>query len=206
MAGDTFLQRLRQEAGQPFKNGVITGDSPVHGLCPFGGWNCFSKSSSRSGTPERPVRRLCGVWRCRCPPSGWRPFCSRSLLGMNGTGQKQNCQSAGEYHAMSKKRAFHHLWNGKTGMSLIQTHLFRLSLFSSAWDLHPFPDSVFSGKIIPEQFFCRKSLHARFGNDRFPPSSTGRTKTKVKGVLAQLVERFNGIEEVSGSNPLCSTK
>ena len=40
----------------------------------------------------------------------------------------------------------------------------------------------------------------------FPPSSTGRTKTKVKGVLAQLVERFNGIEEVSGSNPLCSTK
>ena len=26
------------------------------------------------------------------------------------------------------------------------------------------------------------------------------------GVLAQLVERFNGIEEVSGSNPLCSTK
>ena len=39
-----------------------------------------------------------------------------------------------------------------------------------------------------------------------PPSSTGHTKTKVKGVLAQLVERFNGIEEVSGSNPLCSTK
>ena len=35
------------------ENGVITGDSPVHGLCPFGGWNCFSKSSSRSGTPER---------------------------------------------------------------------------------------------------------------------------------------------------------
>ena len=26
------------------------------------------------------------------------------------------------------------------------------------------------------------------------------------GVLAQLVERFNGIEEVSGSNPLCSIK
>ena len=25
------------------------------------------------------------------------------------------------------------------------------------------------------------------------------------GALAQLVERFNGIEEVSGSNPLCST-
>ena len=25
------------------------------------------------------------------------------------------------------------------------------------------------------------------------------------GVLAQLVERLNGIEEVSGSNPLCST-
>ena len=25
------------------------------------------------------------------------------------------------------------------------------------------------------------------------------------GVLAQLVERFNGIEEVSGSNPLCSS-
>ena len=136
---------------------------------------------------------------------GRRPFCSRSLLGMNGTGQKQNCQSAGEYHAMSKKRAFHHLWNGKTGMSLIQTHLFRLSLFSSAWDLHPFPDSVFSGKIIPEQFFCRKSLHARFGNDRFPPSSTGRTKTKVKGVLAQLVERLVRNEKVRGSNPLYST-
>ena len=28
---------------------------------------------------------------------------------------------------------------------------------------------------------------------------------KTTGVLAQLVERFNGIEEVSGSNPLCST-
>jgi hypothetical protein len=25
------------------------------------------------------------------------------------------------------------------------------------------------------------------------------------GALAQLVERFNGIEEVSGSTPLCST-
>ena len=35
MAGDTFLQRLRQEAGQPFKNGVIPGESPVHGLCSF---------------------------------------------------------------------------------------------------------------------------------------------------------------------------
>lgn len=137
---------------------------------------------------------------------GRRSLRSWSLLGVNGTGQEQNCQSAGEYHAMSKKRAFHHLWKGKTGMSLIQTHLFRLSLFSSAWDLQPFPDSVFSGKIIPGQFFCRKSLHARFGNDSFSPSSTGRTKTKVKGVLAQLVERFNGIEEVSGSNPLCSTK
>lgn len=38
-----------------------------------------------------------------------RPSCSGRLLGVNGTGQKQNCQSAGEYHAMSKKRAFHHL-------------------------------------------------------------------------------------------------
>lgn len=91
-------------------------------------------------------------------------------------------------------------------MNLIQTYLFRLSLFSSVWDLQSFPDSVFSGKNIPGQFFCRKSLHARFGNDNFSPSSTGHTKTKVKGVLAQLVERFNGIEEVSGSNPLCSTK
>ena len=169
---------------------------PGHGLRPSGGWNCSSKSSSRSGMPERPVRRLCGEWKCRCPPSG----------PANETGQGQNCQSAGEYHTMSKKRTFHHLWKGKTGMSLIQTHLFRLSLFSSACDLQPFPDSVFSGKIIPGQFFCRKSLHARFGNDNFSPSSTGRTKTKVKGVLAQLVERFNGIEEVSGSNPLCSTK
>ena len=137
---------------------------------------------------------------------GRRSFRSWSLLGENGTGQGQNCQSAGEYHAMSRKRAFHHLWKGKTGMSLIQTHLFRLSLFSSAWDLQSFPDSVFSGKNIPGQFFCRKSLHARFGNDNFSPSSIGRTKTQVKGVLAQLVERFNGIEEVSGSNPLCSTK
>ena len=29
--------------------------------------------------------------------------------------------------------------------------------------------------------------------------------TEFFGVLAQLVERLNGIEEVSGSNPLCST-
>ena len=28
---------------------------------------------------------------------------------------------------------------------------------------------------------------------------------KTDGVLAQLVERLNGIEKVSGSNPLCST-
>ena len=127
---------------------------------------------------------------------GRRSFRNRSLQGVNETGQGQNCQSAGEYHTMNKKRTFH----------LIQTYLFRLSLFSSVWDLQSFPDSVFSGKNIPGQFFCRKSLHARFGNDNFSPSSTGRTKTKVKGVLAQLVERFNGIEEVSGSNPLCSTK
>ena len=137
---------------------------------------------------------------------GRRSFRNRSLLGVNETGQGQNCQSAGEYHTMNKKRTFHHLCKGKTGMNLIQTYLFRLSLFSSVWDLQSFPDSVFSGKNIPGQFFCRKSLHARFGNDNFSPSSTGRTKTKVKGVLAQLVERFNGIEEVSGSNPLCSTK
>lgn len=55
-------------------------------------------------------------------------------------------------------------------------------------------------------FFCRKSLRRRRHDANFSPSSTGHTKTKVKGVLAQLVERFNGIEEVSGSNPLCSTK
>ena len=30
-------------------------------------------------------------------------------------------------------------------------------------------------------------------------------RLKSKGVLAQLVERFNGIEEVSGSTPLHST-
>ncbi len=30
-------------------------------------------------------------------------------------------------------------------------------------------------------------------------------RLKRKGVLAQLVERFNGIEEVSGSTPLHST-
>ena len=28
---------------------------------------------------------------------------------------------------------------------------------------------------------------------------------RLSGVLAQLVERLNGIEEVSGSNPLCSS-
>lgn len=55
-------------------------------------------------------------------------------------------------------------------------------------------------------FFYKKSLHVYRESARFRPSSTGLTKTKVKGVLAQLVERFNGIEEVSGSNPLCSTK
>ena len=32
-----------------------------------------------------------------------------------------------------------------------------------------------------------------------------RLSFKSKGVLAQLVERFNGIEEVSGSTPLHST-
>ena len=29
---------------------------------------------------------------------------------------------------------------------------------------------------------------------------------KTDGVLAQLVERLNGIEKVSGSNPICSIK
>lgn len=100
---------------------------------------------------------------------GRRSFRSWSFLGVNGTGQEQNCQSAGEYHTMNKKRTFHHLYKGKAGMNLIQTYLFRLSLFSSVWDLQSFPDSVFSGKNIPGQFFCKKSLHARFGNDNFPP-------------------------------------
>jgi hypothetical protein len=31
-------------------------------------------------------------------------------------------------------------------------------------------------------------------------------RSKRRGALAQLVERLNGIEKVSGSNPLCSTK
>ena len=35
---------------------------------------------------------------------------------------------------------------------------------------------------------------------RIPPAPT-----TVKGALAQLVERFNGIEEVNGSTPLCSS-
>lgn len=137
---------------------------------------------------------------------GRRSFRSWSFLGVNGTGQEQNCQSAGEYHTMNKKRTFHHLCKGKAGMNLIQTYLFRLSLFSSVWDLQSFPDSVFSGKTIPGQFFCKKACMPALEMIISPPSSTGRTKTKVKGVLAQLVERFNGIEEVSGSNPLCSTK
>ena len=36
-----------------------------------------------------------------------------------------------------------------------------------------------------------------------PPVLT-RTNKNRNGVLAQLVERLNGIEKVSGSNPLCS--
>lgn len=112
---------------------------------------------------------------------GRRPFCSRSLLGMNGTGQKQNCQSAGEYHAMSKKRAFHHLWNGKTGMSLIQTHLFRLSLFSSAWDLHPFPDSVFSGKSSRNNFFVEKACMPALEMIDFPRPQQDAPRRKSKG-------------------------
>ena len=32
-----------------------------------------------------------------------------------------------------------------------------------------------------------------------------QTKKLESGVLAQLVERLNGIEKVSGSNPLCSS-
>lgn len=38
-----------------------------------------------------------------------------------------------------------------------------------------------------------------------PALGTGRC-FGANGVLAQLVERFNGIEEVSGSTPLYSTK
>ena len=37
------------------------------------------------------------------------------------------------------------------------------------------------------------------------PETGGITFGCKKGVLAQLVERFNGIEEVSGSTPLHST-
>jgi hypothetical protein len=37
------------------------------------------------------------------------------------------------------------------------------------------------------------------------PAPQQRGAGLVSGVLAQLVERLNGIEEVSGSNPLCST-
>ena len=37
------------------------------------------------------------------------------------------------------------------------------------------------------------------------PAPPQRGAGLFSGVLAQLVERLNGIEEVSGSNPLCST-
>lgn len=82
---------------------------------------------------------------------GRRSFRSRSLLGVNETGQEQNCQSAGEYHTMNKKRTFHHLCKGKTGMNLIQTYLFRLSLFSSVWDLQSFPEKTSRGNFFVEK-------------------------------------------------------
>lgn len=55
-------------------------------------------------------------------------------------------------------------------------------------------------------FFAEKACVSAAVMILFPRPQRERTKTKVKGVLAQLVERLNGIEEVSGSNPLCSTK
>jgi hypothetical protein len=44
----------------------------------------------------------------------------------------------------------------------------------------------------------RKKRLARRWSERYQPRAP-------YGALAQLVERFNGIEEVSGSTPLCST-
>lgn len=79
-------------------------------------------------------------------------------------------------------------------------------IFRKSCGLPPQKGRHFREKCGRERFFCRKNLRWHHGHANFPPSSTGHTKTKVKGVLAQLVERFNGIEEVSGSNPLCSTK
>ena len=91
-------------------------------------------------------------------------------------------------------------------MESLSTIFVRIVPISVSMGLAVIPGFSIIRKNHAGQFVCRKSLHARFGNDNFSPTSTGRTKTKVKGVLAQLVERFNGIEEVSGSNPLCSTK
>ncbi len=36
-------------------------------------------------------------------------------------------------------------------------------------------------------------------------AARGRPEMAVLGALAQLVARFHGMEEVRGSNPLCST-
>ena len=53
------------------------------------------------------------------------------------------------------------------------------------------------------QFFTLFACQTRSNRVYFARPHQGTTKQS--GVLAQLVERFNGIEEVSGSNPLCST-
>jgi hypothetical protein len=70
---------------------------------------------------------------------------------------------------------------GKTGVNPIQTHLSGLSRFPGGRGLMNLPSPGFPGKILHPHLFCRKSLRACGSNDTFSPSSTGRTKTKVKG-------------------------
>jgi hypothetical protein len=50
----------------------------------------------------------------------------------------------------------------------------------------------------------RAELYSAVGNDR--PPSPKRAGPKKRGAIAQLGERFNGIEEVVGSIPSGSTK
>ena len=53
------------------------------------------------------------------------------------------------------------------------------------------------------EIFC-DFLLAKPAMSVYTPAVLTRGRTKQNGVLAQLVERLNGIEKVSGSNPLCS--
>ena len=157
------LQRLRKGQGQPFKNGVIPGvrcheASPAPGCRPSGGGNRFSRSSSQSGTPERPVRLPAGVWKCRCPP--WEPAVRQqrevparegNLPGRKPPGRQRKACDAG-------KGAVSSFMKRKTAVHPIQTHLFGLSRFPGRRGLVNLPSPGFPGKNHPSaSFFAEKA-------------------------------------------------